>query len=193
MTSTHSADANQQYENDGSSKVELIIHHRFPGIELVSPIYFETGAKCYLSPDQEVYFGSTTQVGFTIDSDKSKSTGILIYELPEENAYNASCIRIFILWEVNNSKEFRVNSFLIEHEKNHFWDKDRLMQLTKWHPVFNIQHIPIEDTWLMHDDRVLMKRLSVTHEEECYKLEMTISETSIRDDTRILEYISTLS
>jgi hypothetical protein len=40
----------------------------------------------------------------------------------------------------------------------------------------------------MHDNTVLMTSLNVTRE-ECYKLEMTISEGSIKDDTQRPHYI----
>jgi hypothetical protein len=41
MTSTDGSDTDttQSSQNDTPSKVKLMIHHQFPGIELVSPIY----------------------------------------------------------------------------------------------------------------------------------------------------------
>jgi hypothetical protein len=59
-----------------------------------------------------------------------------------------------------------------------------LLDLDKHYELANIQHVTIEATWLMHDSTVLMSSLSAICEEECYKLEMTISEASIKDDAR---------
>jgi hypothetical protein len=66
---------------DRPLEVKLIIHNQFPGVELVSPVYASEGAKRYLSPDQSVDFGSTTQAGFDIDLNQDEPTGALIYKL----------------------------------------------------------------------------------------------------------------
>jgi hypothetical protein len=42
---------------------------------------------------------------------------------------------------------------------------------------------------LIHNNIGLKTRLNITREEEYCKLEMTITETSIKDDTRRLQYI----
>jgi hypothetical protein len=94
-----------------------------------------------------------------------------------------------MVWNVDSSKEFLVDSFLIEHDKDHVWDRDGLMKLMEHCELYNIQHYPIEDTYLMHDHTVLMTSLNMTHEAECYKLEITISEGSINENTWRLRYI----
>jgi hypothetical protein len=82
-----------------------------------------------------------------------------------------------------------LHKFLIEYDKGSVWDKDSLMRIAKQHKPFNIQHVPIEDTWLMPGNRVLMTRVNVIREGKFHKLEMTISETSIKDDTQRPWYI----
>jgi hypothetical protein len=94
-----------------------------------------------------------------------------------------------VIWKVNSSKEFYVYSSLIEYDKSHVWDRDKLTKMTEYCKMFNIQHCPIEETYLMHDNKVLMTRLDVTREAECYKLEMTISEASINKDTQRPRYV----
>jgi hypothetical protein len=94
-----------------------------------------------------------------------------------------------MIWKVHKSGIFYVYSSLMEHDKNCVWDKDKLMKLTWHYKLFYIQHSPIEDTWLMHNNTVLMIRVNVTFEEEYYKLEMTISEGSMNKDTRRIWYI----
>jgi hypothetical protein len=200
-TSTHSADANQQYKNHAPSKVKLIIHHQFPGVRLVSPVYACDGAKCYLAPDHRVVVGSTTYAGFKIDFSLGEPTGILMYELKRKNKKQSTkdatssedetiCTRLYIAWKIINSNEFCVFLDVINHDKGRAWNRDHLMKLVKCCNLYDIQHIPIGETRLMHNNTVLMERVNVTREEECYKLEVTISETSIKYDTLRPRYIN---
>jgi hypothetical protein len=200
MTSTYSSDTNtiQPCRNIASSEVKLIIHHQFPGIELVSPIYACCYATCYSSPDQRVDVGFTTQANFKTAFHWREPLGILMYELkntkqPNKNAISSKeksrYIQLPIIWKVNNSNEFFVVSGLMEYDKEYVWNRDNLMKLAKWYGLFNIRHVPIENTYLMRDNTVLMTRVNVTHEGDCYKLEMTISKTSIKYNTWRLEYI----
>jgi hypothetical protein len=137
MTSTYSA----------PSKVKLVIHHLFPGIELVSPEYACDGAKCHQPPDKRVYFGLTTHTSFKIKFTQGNSAGILMYELKNIRQFNknamssgdgAKCIQLVIIWKVDLYKEFCVYSRLIEHDKRYIWDRDKLMKLSKWCQLFNI-------------------------------------------------------
>jgi hypothetical protein len=198
MVTTHDVDTIQPRQNDTPSKVKLIIHHQFPGIELISSLCYSDGAVCHSSPDQRVDVGSTTQTGFNIDTVQNKSIGVLMYNLHKKNTVQSNekaisseettCIQLVVIWEVNRSKEFYVVSHLIEHDKSLVWNRDRLMKLAERYNAHHIQHDSIEDTWIIHDYTVLMTRVNVVCEEECYKLEMTISEASIRDDTQIPRY-----
>jgi hypothetical protein len=193
MTSIHDTGAILEQSTDASLKVNLMIHHQFPGIELVSPICACDGATCYLSPDQSVVVGFTTQAGFNIHPDKNESIGILMYELntdpPNKEAISNEevCIQLVMIWKVHESGRFYAYSFLIEHDKNRVWDE--LMELARRYESFIMQHGPIEDTWLMRDHTVLMIRANVAFEEEYYKLEMTISEGSINKYTWRIWYI----
>jgi hypothetical protein len=189
----------QSSQDDTSPKVMLILH-QFPGIELTSPVYAARHATCYLPPDQSVDFGSTTQAGFNIDLFFwGESIGILMYKLQRkdidqsnEEAISskdeATCTQFFIIWKINSSKEFYMVSWLIEHDKDCVWDEDRLLELTKYYELYDI-HVFAEKTYLMHDNTVLMTSLSMTHEEECYKIVVTISEGSVKKNTRRIPYI----
>jgi hypothetical protein len=200
MTSTHGDDSNQQYGNHTPSKMNLEIYHQCPGIELVSPVYACNSAKCRTSPDQIVCFGSMMQACFDIDSPQTWPTGILMYELKNTKPFNnddaisskdeATCTQLFIIWKVKNFEKFCVNLRVIEHDKGCVWDRINLMELTYWCNVFNVQHGPIEETWLMHDHTALMISTNAAREEGCYKLEITVSEGSIKDDTWRPRYIS---
>jgi hypothetical protein len=173
-------------------EVKLIIHNQFPGIELVSPMYYINGATCYLSPAQRVDVDSTTQAGFDIGLTQDKSTGVLIYKLQRRNAdeFNEeTCIRIVIIWEVHRSGKFSVASLIVEHNKSHVWDEDKSLQLIKHRDLFGMQYDLTEETYLMREHTVLMTRMSIIRKEEYYELEMTITEGSINEDTQRLRYI----
>jgi hypothetical protein len=193
-------DTIQPLQNDVSSEVRLIIHNQFPSIELTSPVYVGRHATCHLSPDQRVDAGCAIQASFNIDSDRRWSTGVLMYKLQRKttvqsngdvisNEKKTTCIQLAIIWKVKDSKEFLTASYLLEHNEDCVWDRVKLKRLVKHYKLANIQHGTIENTWLMHDNTVLMTSLNVSHEEECYKLEMTISKGSIKDDTQRPRYI----
>jgi hypothetical protein len=201
MVSIHASNAGiiQPCQSNVPSKVKLMLHHQFPGIELVSPTYVGDGVTCCLSPDQIVDTGSTMQTGFSIDSARAGSISALTYKLQRKNvdqfneetisSEEATCVQLFMIWMVNSFKEFCVVLSLLEHDKDCIWGRDELMKLAKYRSEFSIQHGFIEETWLMHDSTVLMTRMNVTREAECYKLEITISESSINKDTQRLWYI----
>jgi hypothetical protein len=173
-------------------EIKLMIHHQFPGIELISPIYASYHATCSLPLEQKVNAGSTMQVRFNVESDQDESISILMCRLGRMNEFNedeATCIQLVIVWRIDRFKRLLVVTYLVEHDKSRVWDRNMLMKLARWYKLFDIQHVPIEDTWLMHDNTVLMTSLNVIHEKEYCKLEMTIAETSMKDNTQRLIYI----
>jgi hypothetical protein len=190
MISTDSKDTDtiQSSQNDIPSKVELTICNQFPGIELVSPVYASTGAKCCLSPDQSVDTGSTTRIGFNIGPDRKWSIGILMYKLQskifdQSNEDESACSQLVTIWEFNSSKGFYVFLRLIEHDEGHVWDKDKLMKLAFICELVNIQNSIIEKTYLIRDNTVLIARMNEARKEAYYKLSVTISKASIKNET----------
>jgi hypothetical protein len=194
MASVHAnaVDIIQPRQNDTSLKVKLIIHHQFPEVELVSPVYAGKHATCYLSPEHRVNVGSTTQTSFNIDPDQ-ELIGALMYKLERKHTNQPDeetiCTQLVIIWKANRYSEFCTKSVLIEHDKGYVWDRDRLIELVKYDKLFNMQHAPIEETWLIHDNTVLMTSVNIIHETKGYQLEMTISKTSMKDDTQKPWYI----
>jgi hypothetical protein len=181
--------------SDAPPKVELTIRHQFPGVELVSPVYAGDNTAYNLISDQRVNVGSMTRIEFYINSVQNVSIGALIYKLQRKNTEEtdedeATCLQLLIIWKVNNSNEFSTVSHLIEHDSYHVWTRAKLMWLARRYRLFDMQYNPIEETWLMHDHTVLMKRVDMTCGEKCYKLETTISEASIKDDTLRPWYIN---
>jgi hypothetical protein len=187
----------QSFQSGALSKMKLIIHHQFPGIELVSPIYAGDGVTCYLPPDQKVDVDATTQAGFNIDPDQEKPVGILMYKLQRKNINQsneeiisnegeATCTQLVIVWKVKSSEEFSAAPFLIEHDKGGVWNKDKLTRLVNYCEIYGARYGSIEKTWLMHDSRVLMTRMNVTRKGGYYELETIISETSIEFTYRLI-------
>jgi hypothetical protein len=171
-----------------------MIHHQFPDIELVSPIYANRFARCDLRPGQNVNAGSVMQTCIKFNPKRNNPIGILMYKLKRKNTdksnEEATCIQLVMIWKVNKSKSFDAASLLIEHDKFQTWNRHKLMKLTEVvYKPYNIQQCPVEETWLLHNNMVLNTRVNITHEERCYKLEMTVSETSVKDDTQRPLYI----
>jgi hypothetical protein len=190
MELIHSTGTKQQYKNSIPSKVKLMIHNQFPGVELISPVYAGKGARCYTSPDRKVYSGSTVRVGFKNHPFYKGFSGALLYKLQKKHTYDVSCTRLLMAWEVRESGELFIVSHLIGYDKGRGWNKNRLAKLMKRHRIVaDMRHGPIEDAWLMYDNTVLMARVDVIRERAYYKLEMTISEGSINEDTRRPWYI----
>jgi hypothetical protein len=200
MTSTHGINVIQPRQKCTPSKVKLIICNRFPGFELVSPFYTGNFVTCYPSHSQNVDAGSTTQTSFEIGLTQKESIGVLMYKLQRKNIgeFNeedissedeATWIWLVMIWKVYKSRKIFVVSDLIEHDKSHIWNSNELMKLNEYYELFNIQHGPIEETWLMHDNTVLTTSLNTIRKRDYYVLEVTISEGSIRDDTKRLRYI----
>jgi hypothetical protein len=101
-------------------------------------------------------------------------------------------IRLVIVWKVDKFKSFSTVSFLIEHDKFQTWNRHKLMKLTEEeYKLYDIQQCPVEETWLLHNNIALSTRVNITREEEeCYKLEVAIYETSMKYNTQRLRYIS---
>jgi hypothetical protein len=192
-SSQSEADSIYSVQNDPPSEVKLMIHNQFPGIELVSPIYAGEGVTCYLSPDQSVNTGSTMQAYFSVDPEQDESINALMCRLKrsdiaELDEHEKTCIQLVIFWKVDKFKRFLVATHLIEHDESRIWDRDILMELAKEEKLFDIKHYSVEETYLIHDNMTLKTDLNITREEECCKLDMIISETSVKDDTQRLMY-----
>jgi hypothetical protein len=174
--------------------IKLMVHHQLPGIKLVSPICVGSCAVCRLLPVQRVDIGSIVQAIFSVDPVQDESVGILICKLERINTdelgeYETTFIQSVIIWKIDRFERFLVATYMIEHDEGHIWNRNKLMKLAEEEKLFDIQHVPIEETWLTHNGMVLKTRVNVIHEGKCCKLEMAISETSIKDDTQRPLYI----
>src|SRR5690606_11633535 len=98
-------------------------------------------------------------------------------------------IQFVMLWKVYKPGKFHVYFDIIEHDRDRVWYRDNMIKLAARYILFNVKYSPIEETYLIRGNTVLMTSLNVTHEEECYKLEITISEGSIKHYTWKPRYI----
>jgi hypothetical protein len=196
MTLTDSSEAGiiQSHQNDVPSKVKLMLHHQFPGVELVSPAYAGGNATCYLLPHQKVDVGSTTRIGFVTYRSCRTAIGVLVYKLQRKdfdqsneetisNEGKTTCTYLVMKWQADSSEGFFAGSRLTEYDEGCVWSRDKLLTQAGWCDLYNIQHGHIKGTWLMCNNTVLMTEMYLTLERKCYKIEMTIYEGSIKDDT----------
>jgi hypothetical protein len=203
MASTDSSDTSIiQTRQDGvSSKVELAIHNQFSGIRLVSPVYEGDSITCYLTPDQRVDAGSIMQAGFSIHPARIESIGVFMCKLQKKNIdqsnenitsseEEAIYTQLIFIWKIYKLLgKFQMYSDLIDYDKRRVWDRDGIMKLATRYKLHDVKYCPIEHTWLIHDNVVLRTRLNVTHKKSYYKIEMTISEESLKDYTIKPRYI----
>jgi hypothetical protein len=190
MELMHDSIAKRRREDSVPSELKLTIHNLCPNIRLAHPVYVSNHVTCYRAPDQIVDIGSTAKIGFKNNLFSESSSGVLLYKLKitYEESNEATWTQIFMFWSVHESGELFLTLYLIEHDKSDVLDKNRLMRLIEDWKGFNIRCNLIEETWLMHDNIMLMLKINVIREAKYYKLEMTISETSVRDDTWRLHY-----
>jgi hypothetical protein len=189
----HTTIVDQKYPSNELPTVRLEIHHQFPGIGLVSPVYAYDHVTQHSSLSQRIDADSTTQLDFAMDLTQGDPIGILMYELRDTKKVDnyaisseneARCTRFGIVWMVDNSKNFYVNSFLIEHNKL------RLMRLaTGNYKPYDIQHIFVEVPYLMCDNTMWMTRTKATRKGESYKLDITISKGSTKYSAWRTHYI----
>jgi hypothetical protein len=174
----------------------MIIHNQIPDIELVSPVYACQNVACYSSPDRRVDVGSTTQVGFNIIPDQDIYINSFTYKLKRKDIGQSNekdisnedetCIRFFVTWAYREN--FIVFSFLTEHDKSHALDEYGLVKINVDNGTA-LNHASSEYTYLMYDNTALIVRIDKAYEEEYYKIDITISKTSIKYDTRRLWYV----
>jgi hypothetical protein len=84
-SSQSDTDSIHPIQNDLPSEVKLMIHHQFPNIELVSPMYAGEGVVRYLLPDQNIDTGSTIEAYFSTDLNQDESISILMCKLERKD------------------------------------------------------------------------------------------------------------
>jgi hypothetical protein len=127
MASTYTSDFDiiRLHQNDTLPRMELVIRHQFPGIELISPTYYSNGV-CYLSPDQKVIAGFTARASLSINFALDGSIGVFMYRLQRKNTDQpdeeiisiedeTKYIQFVVVWKTYTPGDFWVALDLIEH------------------------------------------------------------------------------
>jgi hypothetical protein len=170
--------------------LNITIRNLYPDLELVSPVYLNTGATCRVSSSQKTDIGNTIEANFEISSEQYYFKGALLYKLQKKNAIKtgnhlnsstafvkdtAKNMYLWVIWDVRiYEPKFFVR--LIECTNDFTWDEDRLWALYwKYNYQFRENYKSSISTWLMHDGTVMKTKHVVTYGSN-YELDIIISE-----------------
>jgi hypothetical protein len=182
------------------ASMNLEIHNRCLGVELIDPLYFSDGAVCHMPLDQKVTTGGTLDTVFKINLNRLAYEGALICRLrkkgtnPDQQSDTdttnidknwSNHVQLLVGWKLERFKEPRVYMLLVEHGEKLVWDKDKLSeQHNEFRGRLNAHHGSIESTWLMEDNSVLRLALDGVGNRE-YGIKITISEANQGDHTSV--------
>jgi hypothetical protein len=165
--------------------MKVNIHNQCLDLKLIDREYLSIGAICDRDPNLEVDTGNIMSVGFK--SSLAAFEGILTYELQRKYAESgdqseSTYIRLFVAWKSESYKEFCVCVHLIGYDKKIDWNRIKLEEYyQRYTNQFSTYTGPIKDTWLIHDDTVLMTRLELDFTQRDGVLNIAISE-GVKDD-----------
>jgi hypothetical protein len=84
---------------------------------------------------------------------------------------------LFVTWKLEGYKVLHAYMHLIECDKQIKWNSYKLKEYCqRYHSQLDTYTDPIKDTWLIHDDTVLMTRLELDFTQSYGVLKITISE-----------------
>jgi hypothetical protein len=165
--------------------IEVNIHNRCSDVDLRFGAWFNTGLDWNWYFDEEVDAGSMMSVKLT--PFLSTSGSILTYKLQSEhgrfgNQPESTYIQLFIVWKYEVYKELRVCTHLVECDEYVRWNEAKLEEYyQRYANQLSTYTGPIRDTWLMHDNRVLMTVSELYFTQSDSILNITISE-SVEDE-----------
>jgi hypothetical protein len=182
----------------------MTIHNQYPGLELVSPVYFSSGTIYHTPLSQKTDTDNTIEARFGIGSKQEDFRCAVLYKLQRRRtirmdnypsngitSINDTATNVYLLVVWNAKDNLYESSFmhLIECSDDFTWDEDKLWALycdynhqVNWDYESNIV------TWLMNDNTVLKTRLDVTYGSD-YKLDIVISEGTAKYDMKEPIYI----
>jgi hypothetical protein len=195
MESTHDVDTIQSHQNNTPSRVALVIHHQFPGIELTSLLYYGNGAVCPQLSDQQIDIGTKRKYGFEIYAIQDDFVSALLFKL--QRSTDGQCnmdasttetdknvtryVQMLVAWKVTDSKSF-VYIVLIEHIKEFTCNEEALKKLYyENHDQFKEYDDTISDTWLVDSNVVLKTTFSARSLKKNFELSISISEEERND------------
>jgi hypothetical protein len=163
----------------------MTVYNQYPGIELVSPIYFCNRGTCYEYPVKRTGTDAMMKIDFRFDPTQDEPGGILIYEMQRkgnarsdhqssqviENALKM--IRLLIIWKMKRSGRPKVNTILVEYDNEFVLNEDKLVQLYNKMDIISSNYY--KSTWFICDHVVLGAKYEVVRKEGL-ELNITISQ-----------------
>jgi hypothetical protein len=170
--------------------MNMTIHNRHSGIELVSLAYFCAGGTYYEYPAGKTNIGVMMIFDFRFDPDQDTSGGILIYEIRRKGneisdlqsnvdpIYTkaieeaSKMMRLLVIWKTKHLEEPKANAILVEYDNRLVLDEDKLAQL-----YGNVNDIPYDRhrcTWSIYSNTALVIRCKVAWKESL-RLDVDIS------------------
>jgi hypothetical protein len=168
--------------------MKVNIHNQCSDLRLTDRGYSSTGAEWNECPDWEVGTGNVARADLI--PFLPSFGGILTYELQRRydrfgNQTKPKYIRLFVAWEYESYKKFRVFIHLIEYNKHIKWNLSKLEEYYQKHASqLSTYTGPIKDAWLIDDDIVLMTGLELDLTQRGGILNITISEGVEDEHTR---------
>jgi hypothetical protein len=170
--------------------LHMTIHNQYPGLELVSPVYFSSGTIYHAPSSQQKDTGNIIESSFGIDSKKTDVKGAVLYKLQRKRTTrignrsnsNASSIKntatnmyLLVVWNVKSCHYNPFYIYLIECTDDFAWNEDKLWALYwKYNYQFYMDYKSNIVTWLMNDNTVMKTKLEVTYGSD-YKLDIVLS------------------
>jgi hypothetical protein len=128
-------------------ELNLIIRNQYPGLELISPVYFSNSATCRVSSSQQTGIGTKAEASFGINFEQEDFRCALLYKLQRKRVNGTddqldsgvafiedttTSMYILIVW---NTKYiyYRFRVCLMEFTDDYTWDEHKL-----WHCIVNI-------------------------------------------------------
>jgi hypothetical protein len=160
--------------------MKIDIHNQYHDFKLQYLGSSNNGVYWNVDPDREVDIGNMSGVDLT--PVMVAFEGAITYELERKhvktgNRSQPTRILLFVAWESEGYKKFRVLVHLLEHDKQSYWRRSTLEEYyQRYANQFCTYTDPIKDTWLMPDGTVLATELRLDFTQRDGVLGVTISE-----------------
>jgi hypothetical protein len=159
--------------------MKVDIHNQCLDFKLTDQKCFSHGAYWNRYPVREVEADGVMSVEFKSPLEAFK--GAVVYELRRKSA-ESTRIQLFVAWQFDGYKKFYAYAHLLECSESFSWNEIRLKKhYQRYTHQLNRYTSPIKNTWLIHDDTVLMTSLELTFVKRDSILNVTVSE-GIKDD-----------
>jgi hypothetical protein len=169
------------------------IHNQCTDFDLTSPWYFNSNIYLKKRLDQKIDASGTMNVDFKYPPKVFE--GVITYKLERksietDNLSESTCIRLFVILKCERNNKLCACMHLVEHEKRFRWNIAKLKEYyQRYANQFSTYTGPIEETWLIDDNTVLMTKLELDLTQRDGALNIIISEGAKNERTMTLKCI----